>query len=80
MGFIQPTSPPHGTLVLFVKKKDGLLYLCVDFCGLSHISKKDHYPLLLISNLLDSSCKAQVYIKINLCHTYYLVHIADGDE
>jgi len=57
-GFIQPTSSPHGTLVLFIKKKDSSLYLCVNFCSLNRISKKDHYPLLFISNLLDSPCKA----------------------
>ena len=79
-GFIQPTSSPHSALVLFVKKKDGLLCLCVDFCGLNHISKKDRYPLPLISDLLNSPRKAWVYSKIDLCHTYHLVHIADGDE
>jgi len=78
--FIQPTSSPHSAPVLFIKKKDGSLHLCVDFHGLNCISKKDHYPLPLISDLLDSPCKAQVYSKINLCHAYYLVHIADGDE
>jgi len=40
-GFIRPTSSPHGVLVLFVKKKDSSLCLCVDFHGLNHISKKD---------------------------------------
>ena len=79
-GFIRPTSSPHGALVLFVKKKDGLLRLCVDFHGLNHISKKDRYPLPLISDLLDSPRKAQVYSKIDLRHAYHLVHIADGDE
>jgi len=79
-GFIQPTSSPHGTPVLFIKKKDGSLHLYVDFHRLNHISKKDRYPLLLISNLLDSPRKAWVYSKIDLCHAYHLVHIADGDE
>ena len=80
MGFIQPTLSLHGVPVLFVKKKDGSLCLCVDFCGLNCISKKDYYLLLLISNLLDSPCKAWVYLKIDLCHAYYLVHIANSDE
>jgi len=80
IGFIQPTSSPHGVPVLFVKKKDGLLCLFVDFHGLNHISKKDYYSLPLISDLLDSSCKARIYSKINLCYAYYLVRIADGDE
>jgi len=80
MGFIQPTSSPHGALVLFVKKKDGSLRLCVDFRGLNCISKKDCYPLPLIFNLLDSPRKAWVYSKIDLCHAYHLVHIANGNE
>ena len=79
-GFIRPTSSPHGAPVLFVKKKDGSLRLCVDFHGLNHISKKDCYPLPLISDLLDSSRKAWVYSKIDLRHAYHLVRIADSDE
>ena len=80
IGFIWPTSSLHNMPVLFVKKKDSSLHLCINFCSLNCISKKDCYSLLLISNLLDSSCKAQVYSKINLCHAYYLVCIANSDE
>jgi len=40
-GFICSTSSPHRALVLFVKKKDESLQLCVDFCGLNKITKKD---------------------------------------
>jgi len=79
-GFIQPTSSPHGAPVLFVKKKDGSLRLCIDFRDLNRISKKDCYPLLLIFNLLDSPRKAWVYSKIDFRHAYHLVHITDGDE
>ena len=79
MGFIRPTSSPHDTPVLFVKKKDGLLHLCVNFCSLKHISK-NRYPLPLISDLLDLPHKAQIYTKIDLRHTYHLVHIVNSDE
>ena len=79
IGFIQLTSSLHSVLVLFIKK-DSSLCLYVDFCSLNHISKKDHYPLPLISNLLNSPRKAQVYSKINLCHAYHLVCITDSDE
>jgi hypothetical protein len=65
---------------LFVKKKDGSLCLCVDFCGLNWISKKDCYPLLLISDLLDAPQKARLYTKINLRHAYHLVRIAEGNK
>ena len=58
MGFIWPISSLYSILVLFIKKKDGLLCLCVNFHNLNYISKKDCYLLPLISNLLDSSYKA----------------------
>ena len=78
--FIWPTSSPHGVPILFIKKKDGSLHLCVNFCSLNHIFKKNCYPLPLISDLLDSLYKAWVYSKIDLRHAYYLVCIANGDE
>jgi len=65
-GFIRSTSSSYRVLVLFVKKKDRSLRLCVDFRGLNRITKKDRYPLPLISNLLDSSRKARIYTKIDL--------------
>jgi len=40
-GFIRSMSSPHRAPVLFVKKKDGSLQLCVDFRGLNKITKKD---------------------------------------
>jgi len=70
----------HGAPVLFTRKKDGGLRLCVDFRGLNKITKKDRYPLPLIADLLDCPGKARVYTKIDLQHAYHLVRIAEGDE
>ena len=80
IGFIRPSRSSHGAPVLFVRKKDGSLRLCVDFRGLNKITKKDRYPLPLISDLLDSPRKARIYSKIDLRHAYHLVRIAEGDE
>jgi len=79
-GFVRPSNSSHGAPILFVKKKDGSLRLCVDFRGLNKISKKDRYPLPLISDLLDSPGKARIYTKIDLRHAYHLVRIREGDE
>jgi len=73
-------SSPYGAPVLFVKKKDGSLRLCVDFRSLNKITKKDRYPLPLISDLLDSPHKARIYTKIDLQHAYHLVRIAEEDK
>jgi len=78
--FIHSTSSPHEVLVLFIKKKDRSLWLCVDFHGLNKITKKDQYPLSLISDLLDSPHKACIYTKIDLRHAYHLVCITEGDK
>jgi len=73
IGFIHPSKAGHGAPILFVKKKDGSLCLCVNFRGLNHLTKKDRYPLPLISDLLDAPSKARIYTKINLRHAYHLV-------
>src|SRR5258707_12023258 len=79
-GFICPSKSPWGSLILFVKKKDGSLRLCVDFRALNRVTEKDHYPLPLIPDLLNSPGPARIYSKIDLKHAYHLVRIAEGDE
>jgi len=79
-GFIRPSHSSHAAPVLFIRKKDGSLRLCVDFRGLYRISWKDQYPLPLISDLLDAPRKAQIYTKINLRHAYPLVRVAPRDK
>src|SRR5258708_25597960 len=79
-GFIRPSKSPWVSPVLFIKKKDGRLHLCVDFCALNRVTEKDHYPLPLISDLLMSPAPTRIYSKIDLKHAYHLVCIAKGDE
>src|SRR5258708_9078262 len=64
-GFICPSKSPWGSPVLFVKKKDGSLRLCVDFRALNRVMEKDCYPLPLISDLLTSPTPARIYSKID---------------
>ncbi len=56
----------HSMPILFIKKKDSSLHLCIDFHGLNCIMKKDRYLLPLISDLLDASGRACIYTKIDL--------------
>ena len=79
-GFIRTTSSPHGAPVLFIRNNNGSLRLCVDYRGLNRISKKDRYPLPLISDLLATAGKARIYTTLDLRHAYHLVRIAEGDE
>ena len=52
-GWIQPSKSPAGAPVLFISKKDGSLWLCVDYWGLNTATIKNCYALSLIRETLD---------------------------
>jgi hypothetical protein len=52
-GFIRCSASPWGSPVLFVKKKDGLMRMCVDYRSLNAVTIKNKYPLPRIDDLLD---------------------------
>ena len=79
-GWIRPSASSAGSPILFIRKKDGALRLCVDYRGLNRITKKDRYPLPLITDLLDRAGCAKIYTKIDLRIGYFNVWIAEGDE
>jgi hypothetical protein len=73
--WIRPSKSSAGALVLFVPKKGGGLRLCVNYRGLNNLTKKNRYPLPLISETLDRLVDAQVFTKIDLKDAYYQVRI-----
>ena len=79
-GTIRPSKSPAGAPILFVKKKDGSLRLCVDYRGLNKITIKNRYPLPLISELLDRVKRAKIFTKLDLRNAYGLIRIKTGDE
>lgn len=79
-GFIRASTSPSASPVLFVKKKDGSLRLCVDYRALNEITIKNRYPIPLIGPLLDQFRSAKVFSKIDLRGAYHLLRIAEGDE
>ena len=52
-GFIRASSSPWGSPVLFTKKKDGTLRLCIDYRALNMVTIKNKYPMPRINDLFD---------------------------
>jgi len=79
-GFIQHLKSATNAPILFVKKKDGSLQICVNYCGLNQLTIKNHYLSPLISRLLDQLSHAKVYTKIDLHGAYNLMCIREGNQ
>src|SRR3984885_3118416 len=79
-GFIQPSTSPAASPVLFVKKVNGSLRLCVDYRGLNAITTPNRYPLPLVSDLLDTIRGSRIFSKLNLKSAFNLLRVAKGDE
>ncbi|KAK5831438.1 hypothetical protein PVK06_015236 [Gossypium arboreum] len=78
-GFIRPSISPWGAPVLFVKKKDGSMRLCIDYRQLNKVTIKNKYPLPRIDDLFDQLRGASVFSKIDLRSGYYQLKVKESD-
>ncbi|KAH0765074.1 hypothetical protein KY285_000945 [Solanum tuberosum] len=78
-GFIRPSMSPWGAPVLFVRKKDGSLRMCIDYRQLNKVTIKNKYPLSRIDDLFDQLQGARCFSKIDLRSGYHQVRVRDKD-
>ncbi|KAH9685116.1 hypothetical protein KPL70_013830 [Citrus sinensis] len=78
-GYIRPNHSPWGATVLFVKKKDGSLQMCIDYRELNKVTIKNKCPLPCIDDLFDQLQRASVFSKIDLRSGYHQLRIKEAD-
>nr|GEV92487.1 reverse transcriptase [Tanacetum cinerariifolium] len=78
-GFIRPSVSPWGAPVLFVKKNDGSMRLCIDYREMNRITVRNRYPLPRIDDLFDQLQGAKFFSKINLRSSYHQLHVMEQD-
>ena len=78
--FIRPSKAPASAPILFDKKPNGSLRLCVDYRGLNNITIKNRYPLPLVGESLDRLGRAKRFTQLDLTSAYHRMRIKEGDE
>nr|GFC79022.1 RNA-directed DNA polymerase homolog [Tanacetum cinerariifolium] len=65
-GYIRPSKAPYGAPVLFQRKKDGSLWMFIDYRALNKVTIKNKYTIPLIADLFDQLGKARYLTKLDL--------------
>ncbi|GJZ22371.1 putative reverse transcriptase domain-containing protein [Tanacetum coccineum] len=77
--FIRPSHSPWGAPMLFVRKKDGSLHMCIDYRELNKLTVKNRYPLSRIDDLFDQLQGSRYFSKIDLRSGYHQLRVHEDD-
>ena len=76
MGWVQPSTSPWGSSVLFAPKPGGKLRLCIDYRYLNEHTIKNTYPLPRIDTLLDKLQGHKFFSALDLHSGYHQIRLS----
>ena len=78
--FIQVSSSSAASLIIFIKKPEGDLWLCVNYCDLNNLTVKNHYPLPLIWETLNLMTFSVIFTKLDIIAAFNKLQMAEEEE
>jgi hypothetical protein len=78
-GWIRPSKSPYNAPILFVRKKDGIMRMCLDYWKLNDLTRKDRTPLPRIDELLDSLYEAHYFSTLDMYKGYHQLRVKERD-
>jgi hypothetical protein len=78
-GLIRPNYSEFGSPIIFVRKADGSLRLCIDYRGLNDVTRKDAYPLPRVDDTVDELQDANFYTHLDLASGFLQVRVREQD-
>ena len=78
-GYIRSSISPYGAGILFSRKKNGKLRMCIDYRGINRITVKNRYPLPRIDECLDQLGGANIFSKFDLTSGYHQIRVRPAD-
>ena len=79
-GWIHPSVSPYGAPLLFVCKKTGKLWMCINYQALNCQTKLDIFPIPHIADLLDRLGRPPFFSSVDLATAYHQIRIKQGHE
>ena len=79
-GKVHLSTSPIGSPILFTRKADGTLCLCVDYRSINQLVEPNCYPIPLMDELHEKTAGSSWFTKLDLKNSYYLIRIKKGNE
>ena len=74
---IEPSNSNWSNPVVMIKKPNGKYRFCLDFRKVNKITKKDLYPITIMSEILDALRSARYILKIDLRSAHHQIPLEE---
>lgn len=78
-GHTRPLKSPYGALILFARKKNGKLRMCIGYRALNDLTKKNRFPIPRIDEMLEKLRGSKYFSKLDLAFGCHQIRVAPAN-